>query len=620
MAIGIDFGTTNSSIVHYGERGSTQIEVGVGREPYPAVLRTAVFTSGDKVILGRPALDAAKAEGGSLMASFKPLLNEERLRQAVLTKEVVVDKRAYSFVEEGPVATTRTVAQVRYGRYSRDDVVEASARVLRQLLEELRRQAGLTDEALASEAVFIGVPVGYGPTARRRLLDALVRAGLCGDESGVAYRDALNRVNFVYEPIALIPMAEILETETVLVFDYGGGTLDLGVWRAEPIDGDVRFRQLALGGHPRAGDVLDRCLLRYLEERHLDYALAVESGRDEDGEPGYDTLRRIADLKEELSTTDVAPIQEGSAAAFEVTRADFDRAIAGELEVVEEVLENCLVRAGVQHHEVDRVVMSGGSSLVPAVKDLLWRRFPTVPPEMFLWPDPNDVEASRSALTGVSRGLAEFGWGEQLAATSSISPSLPGDLLVWSEPADTMVEIAHQGSEVGADPIRRQLHFGAGATSVAVYERIAEERLVVCLEDVPVPASGLITLEIYPDRFGLVPRVRALGGRRVVAEVDLGALSDDKLKQLLRRDGGWSVTGRAPRCGYLSRPLRVDDYVRVPGRIEYGRVVKIEDIRSGRAVPAMEGWKLGSYRLQIAGETNGSVSQMITKHRQVHLH
>jgi hypothetical protein len=219
-------------------------------------------------------------------------------------------------------------------------------------------------------------------------------------------------------------------------------------------------------------------------------------------------------------------------------------------------------------------------------------------------------------------GLAEFGWEEQVAS-SSLAASLPGDLLVWSgEPANKMLPIASQSDPIGVSPIVAHVNVGFGTISIPVYERIATERLVACLEDVKVPVGKPVQLEIEPERFGLIPKIRAKIGGKVVASLDLSAVSDRDLVHLLQSDGGWTVGGGEPACGYLARPLRVNDYVRLPKRIELGVVTRIEDIGTGQSVDEMQSWILGSggFRVYVQEETSGSRSFQVTKHSEVHLH
>ncbi|MCA9982466.1 MAG: Hsp70 family protein, partial [Anaerolineales bacterium] len=92
--------------------------------------------------------------------------------------------------------------------------------------------------------------------AQARLLDAAFRAGY-------------ERVYFQYEPIAAAYSyaADLTQPETILVFDFGGGTLDVTIMR---LGDNLHQREiLATGGIPVAGDSFDRKLVRAKLPRHF---------------------------------------------------------------------------------------------------------------------------------------------------------------------------------------------------------------------------------------------------------------------------------------------------------------------------------------------------------------
>src|SRR5262245_42947111 len=102
MAIGIDFGTTNCSIAYRGGDETRLAEIGGGREPYPSVLRTAVFEplSPDRRSFGADALgDGDSQPDALLLSSFKPYLAQERLKESVVvtTRELTGE---YDYVNQ----------------------------------------------------------------------------------------------------------------------------------------------------------------------------------------------------------------------------------------------------------------------------------------------------------------------------------------------------------------------------------------------------------------------------------------------------------------------------------------------------------------------------------------
>jgi hypothetical protein len=293
------------------------------------------------------------------------------------------------------------------------------------------------------------------------------------------------------------------------------------------------------------------------------------------------------------------------------------------MDLIAAAVEQCVARARLGRHEIDRVLMSGGSSLLPPVRDLLWRLFPTVASDRFEWRDPASVEDSRAALTGVALGLAEFGWIEGLADTSQFEQRLPADLVVWSEPEGRMLELVRQGTPLDGMPLSGRAPVGSGTISIALYERFATERFVACLPDVSVDPGDDLVVDIEPRRFFLAPKVTALvaGGVRAVFDVD--QLSDGDLTRLLGSDREWPMGSEGPACGFLARRLRTGDYVRIPGSpLNEGIVTSIRRIRDDAQLTEMDSWKLGSGGCQVTvkwEKSGNALQQVVESHHKVHL-
>lgn len=216
--------------------------------------------------------------------------------------------------------------------------------------------------------------------------------------------------------------------QTILTLDFGGGTLDLCVLRWQEQD----FRVLATHGIGLGGDHIDQALFRELlfpelgkgelwrrkgEDREISTLFPFEDyeelllnwpisymlnqnrytsplkQRIDYGDAAAHKFRRLYDLiknnysylvfqaikdlkstlsREEEATLDIAELD----LEINVTRAQFETMIAGSLNRVESSLEAVLGQAGLQTGEIDRVLRTGGSSLIPAVRQILEARFP----------------------------------------------------------------------------------------------------------------------------------------------------------------------------------------------------------------------------------------------------
>lgn len=258
-------------------------------------------------------------------------------------------------------------------------------------------------------------------------------------------------LHYVYEPLgAAHSYAERLtEQATILVADFGGGTTDFSLVRVEEPGSTRRCVPLASAGIGIAGDrfdrrIMDRLVLpllgkggqyqsfgklldipggyftdladwsrlammrnrRTLEElRRLQRdALDPEPiGRmialieEEQGFPLYDAVGQV---KRALSGADAAEFRfegGGVTIAAEVTRRDFEAWIADDLRRIEGALDTAMARAGLEAAAVDRVFLTGGSSLIPAIRDIFRHRFG------------EHRLATGGELTSIAHGLALIG-------------------------------------------------------------------------------------------------------------------------------------------------------------------------------------------------------------------
>jgi hypothetical chaperone protein len=252
----------------------------------------------------------------------------------------------------------------------------------------------------------------------------------------------------VEEPIAAIShfavQAETRRRENVLVFDFGGGTLDVCVAR---LDGG-RAVPLATAGAPIGGDLLDSRIVEtrmaplFGEEatyrktglplpRHLfrrlqswqtlselnkpEYMELIRRARFECDQP--DRLGRLETLvsrnygpaffqaveqaKVTLSTEMLAEVtlnDSGLDISQRLTRDEFVAAAGPQLRAAAATAGEAVTKAGLEAGEINLIVTTGGSSLIPAFQAMLRETFPHAA-----------IEAS-DAFTSVASGLAVDGY------------------------------------------------------------------------------------------------------------------------------------------------------------------------------------------------------------------
>jgi len=228
-----------------------------------------------------------------------------------------------------------------------DDAGDALAveEVATMLFAELRRRTILA--GFAADQAVITVPANSKGRARHR-------TKLC---AGMAGLEVLALIN---EPTAaaMAYAQRHPESRQLLVFDWGGGTLDVTVLQS--VDGI--FIEQASSGIPRLGGIdFDSRLEKIVR----------------DSIPGLENLNpaerhalrlEVELAKIRLSTSDATSIQLPDGKAFRVTRSRFEQEIAPLLEESRIPLESCLRELQIGPGSIDALVLVGGTCRVPAVR------------------------------------------------------------------------------------------------------------------------------------------------------------------------------------------------------------------------------------------------------------
>lgn len=213
--------------------------------------------------------------------------------------------------------------------------------------------------------VVITVPANFGEIARKATMDAGKLAGL-------------NVIGLVNEPTAAAFFYAISHEVSgrMLVFDLGGGTLDVSV--ADIQDQNVQVI-CSLGDRNLGGRHFDDALLQYFkllyEEEKGGDLFDCEEGRAEIEDYLEDlkkSLSRRESVKARLNGT-VGPLR------TELTREKFAELISPYLAKIELLIENVLDEVDCDHSGISGILMVGGSSRVTAVQDLLENMFGVKP-------------------------------------------------------------------------------------------------------------------------------------------------------------------------------------------------------------------------------------------------
>jgi len=322
--LGIDLGTTNSCV--------------------------AVMEGGEPVVL-------PNAEGGRTTASVVAFTNTgERLVGQVAKRQAVTNPdRTISSIKRD-MGTDRKI-NIDGKTYTPQEI---SAMILQKLKMDAEGYLG----EKVTQAV-ITVPAYFSDAQRQATKDAGKIAGL----------EVLRIVN---EPTAaaLAYGLDKSHSQKILVYDLGGGTFDVSLLEI----GDGVIEVLATSGNNRlGGDDFDQRIINWMVDE-FKKSQGVDLGKDR---MAVQRLKEAAEkAKIELSgvmqTNINLPFITADASGpkhldMNLTRAKFDELTADLVKMTEGPTLNALKDAGLQPSEINKVILVGGSSRIPAVQELVKR-------------------------------------------------------------------------------------------------------------------------------------------------------------------------------------------------------------------------------------------------------
>ena len=358
LAAGIDLGTTNSLVATVRSGLAEALPDPEGRYLLPSVVRY----TGDSVVVGYDALAQATDDPLNTIASAKRLMG-----RGVADLKTLGSRLPYEFLQaDSSVPRIRT----RGGDVT---PVEVSAEILKAL--SLRAEQALGGEL---SGVVITVPAYFDDAQRQATKDAATLAGL-------------KVFRLLNEPTAAA-VAYGLDKEAGgihAVFDLGGGTFDVSVLR---LNKGV-FEVMSTGGDSAlGGDDFDRLVAEWILR---------EAGIPDDA--GHRTLRRAmrdaCNAKEALTDADRVEVcaerDDGSVWRGELTRETFEALVDPLIGKTLSACRRALRDAGIGADTVDGIVMVGGSTRVPRVRERVAEFFGREP---LLDIDPERVVAIGAAI------------------------------------------------------------------------------------------------------------------------------------------------------------------------------------------------------------------------------
>ncbi|MDX6570353.1 MAG: molecular chaperone DnaK, partial [Gaiellales bacterium] len=379
-AVGIDLGTTNSVVAAIREGGKAEVIPNAdGARTTPSVV---AFTDDGQRLVGQVAKRQAILNPEATIYSAKRFIGRK-------WGEVDEEAKTVTYkVVKGPNDAVRF--ELRGKQYAPEEI---SAIILRKLADDAAKNLG----EKVTEAV-ITVPAYFNDAQRQATKDAGQIAGL----------EVLRIIN---EPTAaaLAYGLEKKNSETVLVFDLGGGTFDVSV--LDVGDGVVEVRSTSGDGH-LGGDDFDKRIVDWLADE-------FKAGQGIDLRSDPQALQRLYEAAErakvDLSTTTQTQISLPFITAdasgpkhlnTTLTRATFEQLASDLIERTRAPVTQALSDAGLSADDIDEVILVGGSTRIPAVQELVRRMTGGKDPNMTVNPD--EVVAIGAAIqAGVLKGEVE---------------------------------------------------------------------------------------------------------------------------------------------------------------------------------------------------------------------
>jgi molecular chaperone DnaK len=375
--VGIDLGTTNSVVAVMEGGKPTVIQNAEGARTTPSVV--AYTKNGDRLV-GQIAKRQAVINPENTFYSVKRFIG----RQA---DEVSDESKQVSYIVK---ADGNNNIKLECPSLKKDFAAEEmSAEVLRKLVDDASKHLGET----VQQAV-ITVPAYFNDSQRQATKDAGRIAGL----------EVLRIIN---EPTAasLAYGLDKKNNETILVFDLGGGTFDVSVLEV----GDGVFEVLSTSGDTHlGGDDFDSKIVNWLLSEFKE-----EHGIDLKGD--RQALQRLTEASEkakvELSNLTQTDINLPFLTATEtgpkhlersITRNKFEVLCADLIDRSRIPVENAIKDAKIDSSKIDEVVLVGGSTRMPAVKEVVKKVLGKTPNQTV---NPDEVVAVGAAVqAGVLAG------------------------------------------------------------------------------------------------------------------------------------------------------------------------------------------------------------------------
>ena len=369
--IAIDFGTSNTSVYVY-KNGEYQNPVYTA-ENYYCIPSVAMI---DKYGIHIPDIVDTNQLGMGYIYSVKRILGkvksqfkDSEIREEIFHCPIKFDSEQNPYFEVSYGAGKNKETQNVYP-------IEVVTEILKKCKKEAEK---LLDNHLDVRDCVMTIPNYFFDSSKEALREAAKRAGL-----KVLY--------FLKEPTAagiryISDSDEIKEGEMVLVFDFGGGTLDLTLM----VRNDNDFEVESQGGNPNlGGNKVDELFCEYVLTKYKDTYNEDLLGNDVNSKHYKRKYSKLLDIcnhcKEQLSSLDNVDIIlsdfNGGKGDLRISVEEFNEGVLkgrNIIKLVDNAISSLLFDNHVDKKHISYIILIGGSSKIPYIKSHLESYFPSIP-------------------------------------------------------------------------------------------------------------------------------------------------------------------------------------------------------------------------------------------------